>query len=162
MGSGRSMGIGIGRRRPSGIAIGECVFRSPGERRPGARWDRRYVVCPRCETLTARSAMRKDHTVPRQRPASGSGMLIPLKCPDCRTTDLVEATLKETTWAPIFQGDPRGAVLKVVRRCSCRIDCGTCGITRVSHTTGDFDKNCHTHGTDPDRLHRIEGIGVPS
>jgi hypothetical protein len=88
------------------------------------RHDRRYTVCPKCETGGVnKSAMRTTSdkslvSVPR-----------PMKvCPDCRTRELVKALLHSentgrecvnskcpcfTQIKPVFNGDPRGAVLRL-------------------------------------------------
>lgn len=72
------------------------------------RWDSRYGVCTTCG-------------------ASGVSRSVLLKggiCPDCRTTDAVKALLADVDaratgkmligWSAKFQGDPRGAVLRIV------------------------------------------------
>lgn len=35
-------------------------------------------------------------------------------CPDCRTEDLARRACEGTGWRPVFNGDPRGAVLSIV------------------------------------------------
>lgn len=54
--------------------------------------------------------------VPCSRCGSGCvpSKLIQTLCPDCRTQDRVTALLAQYAMVPIFQGDPRGCVFKVV------------------------------------------------
>lgn len=93
------------------------------------RWDKRYTVCPKCEASgVARAAMRWSRGQP---PRMGAVIGKELICPDCRTQELVNALLGKHCYCkhedpkhectcggpylfkPIFQGDPRGAVLKL-------------------------------------------------
>ena len=89
-----------------------------------ARWDKRYTVCPKCEASgVAISAMRISNSFSRIR----DGWKV---CPDCRTQELVNklrhGTRVERTnpeegvsfsirylFNPIFNGDPRSAVLRI-------------------------------------------------
>ena len=67
----------------------------------GHKWqERQYADCPKCESNCRKSAFRKS------------------VCPDCRTQELVIAALDEcpvngSFITAVFQGDPRGAVLKL-------------------------------------------------
>lgn len=88
------------------------------------RWDARYTICPKCEASgVAKTAMRLSHEngIPKsQYPVERVKV-----CPDCRTQELVRELLCTRThlgpedthdtlcsdFTPIFQGDPRGAVL---------------------------------------------------
>lgn len=82
------------------------------------KWDKRYTTCPRCEASgVAVSAMRYRSTVGEE--GFERAGRVPKICPDCRTQELVEAlfsteygiTMPEVK--AIFQGDPRGAVLRL-------------------------------------------------
>ncbi len=74
---------------------------------PADNGERDTVTCVRCECNWAMGTLK------------GGGL-----CPDCRTSDAVKALLAEmndarvlpsaATWRAKFQGDPRGAVLRIV------------------------------------------------
>ena len=103
------------------------------------RHDKRYTTCPKCEASgVAKTAMRRtfgsadspchcDGTIadPAIEDCPRHGGKV---CPDCRTQELVQSCLVEwyqhycqntkvslnrLTIKPIFQGDPRGAVLRL-------------------------------------------------
>ena len=94
-------------------------------RKARERHDARYTVCPKCEASgVAKSAMRPSDGIWVK---YGTNPVIKI-CPDCRTQELVYALLSTTCphckpdeisvhycsrVEPIFQGDPRGAVLKL-------------------------------------------------
>ena len=62
--------------------------------------ERKTEPCARCQSGYVRSAMKKTR----------DGLV----CQDCRTEDRVRALLeRHEGFSPYFQGDPRGAVLKV-------------------------------------------------
>lgn len=73
------------------------------------RWDKRYTICPNCETSgVSKSAMKISEAMK----GSGSRSCSEKICPDCRTTELINAALPEGFKA-VMQGDPRGCVLKI-------------------------------------------------
>ena len=93
---------------------------------PADNGERKVVPCSRCESLWVRSSMVRDHTAPRRpmvfnggerrRPneAYGAGdYYVPLICKDCRTSDFVTRALAPYGITPVFQGDPRGCVVKL-------------------------------------------------
>jgi hypothetical protein len=71
--------------------------------------ERKVVPCTRCEALWVRSSMVADKTQP-----AVNGYR-PLICKDCRTNDLVTVALAPYGLKPFFGGDPRGAVLSIVK-----------------------------------------------
>jgi hypothetical protein len=63
-----------------------------------ARYDAKYMICPQCQaTGVDKNAMRKK------------------VCPNCRTQELVERLLRQSRClaVAVFNGDPRGAVLRL-------------------------------------------------
>ena len=81
---------------------------------PADNGERKVLACSRCESLWVPTSMRRDHAAPKQTgPGENTPHWIPLICQDCRTQELVTAVLKDTSYKPYFQGDPRGAVLKL-------------------------------------------------
>ena len=76
------------------LAVAQCNGDWPAD-----NGERPVIFCPRCESGFVKSTFRKSATGERI-------------CPDCRTGELVSAVLPEG-FTPIFNGDPRGAVLKI-------------------------------------------------
>ena len=62
--------------------------------------ERKVEFCPRCESGMVKSMFRRS--------GAGSERV----CLDCRTAELVKASLPEG-FVPVLGGDPRGAVLRV-------------------------------------------------
>ena len=91
-----------------------------------ARFDRRFTTCPKCEASgVAKSALKySSRTFLVGKLDQGKSAVVRV-CPDCRTQELVRELLKRCQYdtgsavilsgafEPIFQGDPRGAVLKL-------------------------------------------------
>lgn len=104
------------------------------------QWYKRYTGCPKCETPgVARSTMRKSGDKLPIDPTTGkaaNGLIYPFGqvrvCPDCRTQELVRELLIGASdqtklnqeiiankvkpiqlYQPVFQDDPRGAVLRL-------------------------------------------------
>jgi hypothetical protein len=93
---------------------------------PADNGERKVVPCSRCEAQWTRGSMVQDHTAPTRPMPCGDGetrrpneayergsYYVPLICKDCRTADLVTAAVAPYGITPIFQGDPRGAVVKL-------------------------------------------------
>lgn len=81
---------------------------------PADNGERKVVECSRCESLWMRSSMRQDRKAPKiTGPGESKPRWVPLICQDCATQDRVRALLAPYNIAPIFQGDPRGCVLKL-------------------------------------------------
>lgn len=92
----------------------------------GDKWQAKYyTTCPRCEASgLAKSQLRNSNErAPKESPYQWVKV-----CPDCRTQELVEKTLIETSleywksrdsvtadypFKAVFQGDPRGCVFKL-------------------------------------------------
>lgn len=71
---------------------------------PADNGQRETVTCCRCESNWHPSVMRQERS---------KGHVGGPTCPDCRTQDAVRRLLTGTPFAPVFGGDPRGAVLKL-------------------------------------------------
>ena len=124
------------RDRPYRPLGGGMVESDESIERRRVAWDKRYTVCPKCETSgVARSALRTSNEC-RVTP---SGVLTTdgklgdraKVCPDCRTQELVRELLNQVqrdcqhdsksmfpvacvcVIEPVFGGDPRGAVLRL-------------------------------------------------
>lgn len=97
----------------------------PDREQPNARaqWDRWHVTCPRCEQLCVKSMMKR---VAYMSEGKGGRTYYRQECPDCRTQALVTKLLQDTPWRPVFQGDPRGCVLKIARRLMSTERCDQC------------------------------------
>jgi hypothetical protein len=74
---------------------------------PADDGQRKVIPCTRCESLWARSSMPRDFTQP-----AVAGFR-PLICQDCRISELTVKDLAGSGYFPHFQGDPRGAVLRL-------------------------------------------------
>ena len=91
-----------------------------------ARFDAQFTECPKCETSGVSKSSLRTSSDPACKEYDGKWKV----CPDCRTQELVRATLCEASkhaplnqelqhtgvdtlclFKPIFNGDPRGAVL---------------------------------------------------
>ena len=81
---------------------------------PADNGERKVVPCSRCEAQWVRSSLVRDYKAPKiQRPGESTARWVPLICKDCRTSDLVTAALAPYGITPVFQGDPRGCVVKL-------------------------------------------------
>jgi hypothetical protein len=58
--------------------------------------ERQTITCPRCESDVVASDIKRG------------------VCSECRAQDRVTAILADTPYKPYFQGDPRGAVLRLM------------------------------------------------
>lgn len=66
--------------------------------------ERKVIPCPKCAAGTVPSQIKGSTYLARGLKA----------CPDCRTSAAVQVLLSDTAMRPVFGGDPRGAVLKLV------------------------------------------------
>lgn len=73
------------------LAVAQCTGDWPAD-----NGERPTVECSRCGGYWHKSAVRHD------------------LCPDCRTEDLAKRACTGTGWRPVFNGDPRCAVLRIV------------------------------------------------
>jgi hypothetical protein len=79
--------------------------------------ERPVVFCGRCQSGAVRSSMKRCKVRPDTAGVETIGQgkdAYYLLCPDCRTQDRVTTLLAEHGLRPIFQGDPRGPVFKVI------------------------------------------------
>lgn len=83
------------------LAVAQCNGEWPCD-----NGQRKVIPCPVCEGGYVPSVIKGSAYLPKGEKA----------CPDCRTAAAVTATLKgaEGVWRPVFGGDPRGAVLRLV------------------------------------------------
>jgi hypothetical protein len=99
---------------------------------PADNGERKVVPCSRCESLWVRSSMVKEKAQSAAtRRAWGLTIQTPilkLMCKDCRTAELVTALVTPYGIKPIFQGDPRGAVLKLALPSGYTDDMGREGV----------------------------------
>jgi hypothetical protein len=70
-----------------------------------------YAVCPRCEQSCRKARMKRTAYMTE---GTGGRTYYRPECPDCRTQARVTKLLAEYGMRPIFQGDPRGPVFKVI------------------------------------------------
>jgi hypothetical protein len=75
------------------LAVAQCNGDYPCD-----NGERKVIPCPRCEQGVVPSDIKRG------------------LCGDCRAQDRVTALLAETPYQPYFQGDPRGAVLRLFAR----------------------------------------------
>lgn len=85
------------------LAVAQCNGDWPAD-----NGERRVTPCSRCEQQWVPTTLVKGI------------------CKDCRTVQLVTALLSDTPFKPVFQGDPRGAVLQLAPKVATDedIDCG--------------------------------------
>jgi hypothetical protein len=86
------------------LAVAQCNGDWPAD-----NGERRTAECPKCGSCWAPSSFK---TATYQN-AVGTGTWKQKVCPDCYAESKVRAIVPEG-WRPVFGGDPRGAVLRLV------------------------------------------------
>ncbi len=78
------------------------------------RWDKQYTECPKCQASgVAKSAMRYSSKLAPNYEGDPQSPIKQKVCPDCRIQELASKLLAGSSFAPVFNGDPRGAVLVI-------------------------------------------------
>ena len=101
--------------------------------------ERAVKPCTRCEAGYVVSSMFRDHSAPKvQGPGESRAWWIPLVCPNCRAQERITAlcaTARTTgeggvvyCFTPVFQGDPRGACVKLTVPSGKTDDWGRTGV----------------------------------
>lgn len=80
---------------------------------PADNGERRTRECPRCAGHWAPASFVRVK-LPASVPVGRRKWDVAELCPDCRAEQHVRVLLAGTPWRPVFGGDPRGAVLRLV------------------------------------------------